>query len=67
MHTALNSHVEETGEPGENPHSIGENTTSNKLNSHVVSAELEPVTRTFGTTVVKDGALAAYTTHATQY
>jgi hypothetical protein len=30
-----------------------------------VSAELEPVTRTFGTTVVKDDALAAYATHAT--
>jgi hypothetical protein len=32
-----------------------------------VSAELEPVTRTFGTTVVKDDALAAYATHATHY
>jgi hypothetical protein len=32
----------------------------------MVSAELEPVTRTFGTTVVKDDALAAYATHATQ-
>jgi hypothetical protein len=47
----LNSHVdfsrrEETGEPGENPRSIGENNTSNKLNSH----------RTFGTTVVKDNS-----------
>jgi hypothetical protein len=29
----------------------------------MVSAELEPVTRTFGTTVVKDDALAAYATH----
>jgi hypothetical protein len=27
------------------------------------SAGLEPVTRTFGTTVVKDDALAAYATH----
>jgi hypothetical protein len=32
----------------------------------MVSAELEPVTRTFGTTVVKDDALAAYATNATQ-
>jgi hypothetical protein len=32
----------------------------------MVYAELEPVTRTFGTTVVKDDALAAYATHATQ-
>jgi hypothetical protein len=31
----------------------------------MVSAELEPVTRTFGTTVVKDDALATYATHAT--
>jgi hypothetical protein len=32
----------------------------------MVSAELEPVTRlTFGTTVVKYYALAAYATHAT--
>jgi hypothetical protein len=30
----------------------------------MVSAELEPVTRTFGTTV-KDDALVAYATHAT--
>jgi hypothetical protein len=29
------------------------------------SSGLEPVTRTFGTTVVKDDALAAYATHAT--
>jgi hypothetical protein len=35
-------------------------------NSHMVSAELEPVTQIFGTTVVKDDALAAYATHATQ-
>jgi hypothetical protein len=34
------------GDPGETPRSIGENNTSNKLNSHMVSAELEPVTRT---------------------
>jgi hypothetical protein len=46
--------------------SIGENNTSNKLNSHMVSTELEPVARTFGTTVVKDDALAACATHATQ-
>jgi hypothetical protein len=51
-------------ETGENPRSIGENNTSNKLNSHMVSAELEPVTRTFGTTVVST-VLAAYATHAT--
>jgi hypothetical protein len=50
---------EETGDPGENPRSIGENNTSNKLNSHMMSAELEPVTRTFGTTMVKDDTLAA--------
>jgi hypothetical protein len=31
----------------------------------MVSAWLEPVTRTFGTTVVKDDALAAYATHVT--
>jgi hypothetical protein len=31
------------------------------------SAGLEPVTRTFGTTVVKDDALAAYATYATTY
>jgi hypothetical protein len=31
----------------------------------MVSAELKPVTRTFGTTVVKNDALAAYATHAT--
>jgi hypothetical protein len=31
----------------------------------MVSTELEPVTQTFGTTVVKDNALAAYATHAT--
>jgi hypothetical protein len=31
----------------------------------MVFAELEPVTRTFETTVVKDDALAAYATHAT--
>jgi hypothetical protein len=33
----------------------------------MVSAELEPVARTFGTTVVKDYALAAYATHAIHY
>jgi hypothetical protein len=49
-------------ETGEHPRSIEENNTSNKLNSHMMSAELEPVTRTFGTTVVKDDALAAYAT-----
>jgi hypothetical protein len=38
------------------------NNTSNKLNSHMESAGLEPVTRT----VVKDDALAAYATHATE-
>jgi hypothetical protein len=64
MHTTLK---EETGDPGENPCSIGENNTSNKLNSHMVSAELEPVTRTFGTTVAKDDSLVAYATHATHY
>jgi hypothetical protein len=32
----------------------------------MVSAEHEPVTQTFGTTVVKDDALAAYATYATQ-
>jgi hypothetical protein len=57
--------MEETGEPRENPRSIGKNNTSNKLNSHMVSAELKPVTQTFGTTVVKDDVLAAYATHAT--
>jgi hypothetical protein len=31
----------------------------------MVSEELEPVARTFGTTVVKDDALAACATHAT--
>lgn len=40
---------------------IGENDTSNKLNSHTVSAGLEPVTRTYGTTVMTDD-----TTHTTQ-
>jgi hypothetical protein len=51
---------EETREPKENPRSIGEKNTANKLNSHMVSSELEPVSRTFGTTVVKDDTLAAY-------
>jgi hypothetical protein len=53
----------ERGNRPENPEktlvSIGENNTSNKLNSHMVSPELEPVTRAFGTTVVKDDSLAA--------
>jgi hypothetical protein len=66
MHTTLNSHVDfYGGRKPENPRSIGKNNTSNKLNSHIVSAELQPVTRTFGTTLVKDDALAAYATHAT--
>lgn len=36
---------------------------SNKLNSHMESAGLRPVTRAFGATVVKDDALTAYGTH----
>jgi hypothetical protein len=62
---SLNLYLQVDFYVGENPRSIGENNTSSKLNSHMVSAELEPVTRTFGTTGVKDDALAAYATHST--
>jgi hypothetical protein len=47
---------------GGNRRSI-ERTTHQTNSIHMVYAELEPLTRTFGTTVVKDDALAAYTTH----